>query len=193
MKLSTTTVATQWKMKDWKLWRIKHGTNAVQNPGKKKAMQLYRDGLGALTALPQDAHSKVKHWKLGRLNQVATAVPDLKKVTQLYKDGLEALTALSRDAHSKSKDWKLGRLSQVATAVPDLKKVMQLYRDVLGASGSMLTALSQDIKSKAKDGQLNRFAIIAIFLCLGVDISDLEVSHILDVIIVQQIFPQGMA
>ena len=58
----------------------------------------------------------------------------------------------------------------------------------------MLTALSQDIKSKAKDGQLNRFAIIAIFLCLGVvDISDLEVSHILDVIIVQQIFPQGMA
>ena len=140
-----------------------------------------------LSVPPQDAHSKVKDWELGRQSQVAVAVPDLKKATQLYKDGLEALTALSWDAHSKSKDWKLGRQSQVAVAVPDLKKVMQLCRDVLGASGRMLTALSQDMQSKAKDGQLNRFAITAIFLCLGVDISDLEVSHayILDVIIVQ--------
>ena len=162
----------------------------MQDLGKEKATQLYRDGLGALTALSQNAHSKSKDWKLGRLNQV---VPDLKKATQLYKDGLEALTTLSRDAHSKVKDWELGRQSQVAVAVPDLKKVMQLYRDVLGASGRMLTALSQDIQSKAKDGQLNRFAITAIFLCLGVNISDLEVSHayILDVIIVQQIFSPG--
>ena len=94
------------------------------------------------------------------------------------------------------KDWKLGRLNQVAIAVPDLKKATQLYRDVLGASGSMLTALSRDIQSKAKDGKLNRTAIIAILLCLGVDISHLEVSHIVDAIalfIVQQIFPQGMA
>ena len=170
-------------MEDWKLWWAKHGANAlnaVPDLGKEKAAQLYQDSLGALTALSQKAHSKVKDWKLGRLNHVAIAVPDLKKATQLYKDGLEALTALSRDAHSKAKDWKLGKLT---IAVPDLKKVVQLYQDVIGASGSMLSALSQDIQSKAKDGQLNRFAIF-LYLELEVDIGDLEVSQhirILDV------------
>ena len=169
-------------MKDWKLWLAKHGANAVPDLGKEKATQLYRDGLRALTALSQNAHSKVKDWKLGKLNHVAIAPPDLKKATQLYQDGLEALTALSKDLYSKTKDWKLGKLNHIAIAAPDLKKAMQLYRDMLGASGSMLTTLSQDIKSKAKDGQLNNITIVALLLSLGVDISGMEVSHILGVI-----------
>ena len=43
-----------------------------------------------LSIPPQDAHSKVKDWKLGRLNHVAIAVPDLEKATQLYRDMLGA-------------------------------------------------------------------------------------------------------
>ena len=165
-------------MKDWKLWLAKHGANAVPDLGKEKATQLYRDGLRALTTLSQNAHSKAKNWKLGKLNHVAITPPDLKKATQLYQDGLEALTALSQDLYSKTKNWKLGKPNHIAIAAPDLKKAMQLYRDMLEASGSMLTTLSQDIKSKAKDGQLN-ITIVALLLSLGVDISGMEVSHIL--------------
>ena len=43
-----------------------------------------------LSAPSQDAHSKVKDWKLGRLNHVAIAVPNLEKATQLYGDVLGA-------------------------------------------------------------------------------------------------------
>ena len=43
-----------------------------------------------LSAPSQDAHSKVKDWKLGRLNHVAIAVPNLEKATQLYRDVLGA-------------------------------------------------------------------------------------------------------
>ena len=122
----------------------------------------------------------MKDWKLWLAKHGANAVPDLgkEKATQLYRDGLRALTTLSQNAHSKMKDWKLGKLNHVAIAAPDLKKATQLYRDMLEASGSMLTTLSQDIKSKAKDGQLN-ITIVALLLSLGVDISGMEVSHIL--------------
>ena len=41
-----------------------------------------------MSAPSQDAHSKVKDWKLGRLNHVAIAVPDLEKAMQLYRDVL---------------------------------------------------------------------------------------------------------
>ena len=128
----------------------------------------------------------MKDWKLWLAKHGANAVPDLgkEKATQLYRDGLRALTALSQNAHSKAKDWKLGKLNHVAIAVPDLKKAMQLYRDMLGASGSMLTTLSQDIKSKAKDGQLNNITIVALLLSLGVDISGMEVSHILHLLFI---------
>ena len=169
-------------MKDWKLWLAKHGANAVPDLGKEKATQLYRDGLRALTTLSQNAHSKAKNWKLGKLNHVAITPPDLKKATQLYQDGLEALTALSQDLYSKTKNWKVGKLNHITIAAPDLKKAMQLYRDMLEASGSMLTTLSQDIKSKAKDGQLKNITIVALLLSLGVDISGMEVSHILGLI-----------
>ena len=43
-----------------------------------------------LSAPSQDAHSKVKDWKLGRLNHVAIAVPNLERAMQLYRDVLGA-------------------------------------------------------------------------------------------------------
>ena len=43
-----------------------------------------------LSAPSQDADSKVKDWKLGRLNHVAIAVPNLEKAIQLYRDVLGA-------------------------------------------------------------------------------------------------------
>ena len=42
------------------------------------------------TAPSQDAQSKVNDWKLGKLNHVAIAVPDLEKASQLYQDVLGA-------------------------------------------------------------------------------------------------------
>ena len=49
-------------------------------------MQISRE----LSAPSQDAHSKVKDWKLGRLNHVAIAVPNLERAMQLYRDVLGA-------------------------------------------------------------------------------------------------------
>jgi len=52
------------------------------------SLQSFRD-LSA-TAPSQDAQSKVNDWKLGKLNHVAIAVPDLEKASQLYRDVLGA-------------------------------------------------------------------------------------------------------
>ena len=49
-------------------------------------MQISRE----LSDPSQDAHSKVKDWKLGRLNHVAIAVPNLERAMQLYRDVLGA-------------------------------------------------------------------------------------------------------